>query len=129
MLYLRGQDIRKLSIGLLENNKFVRLEEFRVSPELFLSQLKKTFDNWDVDLDSFNGIVLVNGPGSFTATRVSIAIANTLAFSHELPVFSIENPKYLDDKTLIDSVDLSGVLSKSYATVVYDRPAGITKQK
>jgi tRNA A37 threonylcarbamoyladenosine modification protein TsaB len=36
------------------------------------------------------GIVVVNGPGSFTAMRIITLTINTLSFVHHIPLYSID---------------------------------------
>gem|GEM_PF-6865401 len=40
-----------------------------------------------MDLD---GIVVVNGPGSFTAMRIVTLTLNTLAFVHKTPLYGLD---------------------------------------
>lgn len=58
-------------------------EQFLVSFEEFLS------DN-DLLFNDLDGIVVVNGPGSFTAMRIVTLTVNTLAFVHHTPLYSLD---------------------------------------
>ncbi|MBE6156084.1 MAG: tRNA (adenosine(37)-N6)-threonylcarbamoyltransferase complex dimerization subunit type 1 TsaB [Firmicutes bacterium] len=48
--------------------------------------LKKVCDN-----HSYDQIIVVNGPGSFTGVRLGVTIAKTLAFTQNIPIKSISS--------------------------------------
>lgn len=58
-------------------------EQFLVTLEQFLSEYSLT-------LDELEGIVVVNGPGSFTAMRIVTLTLNTIAFVHKVPLYSLD---------------------------------------
>ena len=69
-------------------------------------------------------IIVVTGPGSFTASRVSTTLANGLGFAWNVPVVGKENSAHLPLKNL----DLSALKTpEGYATPTYDRPPEITE--
>lgn len=53
-------------------------------------------------LENLKGVLVVVGPGGFTALRIGVATANTLAWSLDIPILGMENKNNLDDKKLID---------------------------
>lgn len=58
-------------------------EHFLVSVLEFLAQNSLEFQNLE-------GVVVVNGPGPFTAMRIITLVLNTLSFVHHTPLYSID---------------------------------------
>lgn len=58
--------------------------------ERFLSSLEAFIQDHHVDFPSLEGIIVVNGPGSFTAMRIVTLTVNTLAFVHGTPLYGID---------------------------------------
>ena len=65
-------------------------------------------DDKGVGLNDISAIEVVPGPGSFTSSRIGVAVANALAFGLNIPV--------------------NGHLHE-FVKPVYDRPANITMSK
>ena len=57
--------------------------------ETLLPELQKMFDKNNLKWDQINEVAVVTGPGPFTALRVSVAIANAIAYSIKAPVIDI----------------------------------------
>ena len=54
-----------------------------VSIQAFLAELH-------LEISDLSGLAVVVGKGRFTATRVAVTIANTLAFAQEIPVLAVK---------------------------------------
>ena len=95
-------------------------------PEKYLHSLDETLKEWGViDKQEFEGVIVVTGPGSFTASRVSTTIANGFAFTRSIPVIGLSNPNHLDLESLLslnDEVN-TGV---HFVIPTYNRPPSIT---
>ncbi|EKD30014.1 MAG: hypothetical protein ACD_78C00187G0001 [uncultured bacterium (gcode 4)] len=63
--------------------KWHESEQFLATLEGFLLENSLTFAELE-------GIVVVNGPGSFTAMRIVTLTVNTLAFVHKTPLYSLD---------------------------------------
>ena len=59
-----------------------RKEKILLSIDAFLKKQEKT-------LKALNGIVVVNGPGSFSGIRAALSVSNTLAWVLKIPVIGI----------------------------------------
>lgn len=58
--------------------------------EMFLSSIEDFIQAHHLDLASLEGIMVVNGPGSFTAMRIVTLTLNTLAFVHGTPLYALD---------------------------------------
>ena len=128
-LYILGQDIRELDMGLEKNGEFLQSGLIRVSPEQYLSAIADQLNKWNTSLDDIEGIYVVTGPGSFTASRVSITIANAIAFSKQIPVFPVENRERYSLRELYDLVKRKQIKPEEFVLPHYDRQPNITVAK
>lgn len=126
-LFLLAQDIGELEIGLEEEGKLAKITRVKAAPEQHLFEIDKQLKDWNCSLESIKGVYVVTGPGSFTASRVSITIANAIAFSQGIPVFPIQNDQRHSLADLHDAVNHSE--GQSFAIPHYDRDPHITKPK
>lgn len=126
MLVIAAQDIATITFGLVDGGSVKEEKKIQTSPEGYLAALDKTLRDWSVASEDIEVVVVVTGPGSFTACRVSTTIGNGLGFAWSVPVIGIENPAYLPLKNLNLSV-LDAPMS--YATPTYGRPPEITASK
>lgn len=58
--------------------------------EQFLATLEEFLTENSLVFEELEGIVVVNGPGSFTAMRIVTLTLNTIAFVHKVPLYSID---------------------------------------
>lgn len=65
-----------------------------------------------IKLNLFNKIIVVNGPGSFTGIRIGLTIAKTIAYSLNIPIYTISSLRaYLlssDEKGIVVIEDPKG---------------------
>lgn len=57
--------------------------------EHFLISLSEFLLNNKLEYQDLDGVIVVNGPGSFTAMRIITLTINTLSFVHPIPLYSI----------------------------------------
>lgn len=123
-LVISGQDIRSMTCGVFDGVVMSHEQTLRATPEQYLASLDQLLRDWDLSTHQFDGVIVVTGPGSFTASRVSTTIANGVAFAKSIPVFALENPERLP---LSDLLARNELLPASYAIPAYDRPPHITR--
>ncbi|MFH1890055.1 MAG: tRNA (adenosine(37)-N6)-threonylcarbamoyltransferase complex dimerization subunit type 1 TsaB [Candidatus Kuenenbacteria bacterium] len=59
--------------------------------EKLLASIKKVLEVKKKKIKNLTGIIVVKGPGSFTALRIGIITANTIAFGLDLPAAGVMN--------------------------------------
>lgn len=127
MLYLRGTDIHRLILGGIapDRSRFIiSPQTHEASPEKWLGIINEFLSS---NSSVCTGIALVLGPGSATALRTSLALANTIAFTRSLPMFGFELPLDADDRMAL--VLLHEAQPLPMARPIYSAPAHITPQK
>lgn len=126
-LLISGQDIRSLSLGLVRDGRLVGEATVAVPPERYLAAVVSTLGEWNVRIDGLDAIAVVTGPGSFTSSRVSVTMANAIAFARNIPVVGIENAARASVRELAESLDSAALPpTDRFAVPVYDRPPHIT---
>jgi len=53
----------------------------------------------NMTLESLEGIVAFQGPGSFTGLRIGLTVANALAMGLAVPVISVQDPGWIEQGT------------------------------
>lgn len=131
-LFLSAQEINFLEIGLLsEEALFFALVKIETRPEDFLKQIFLFLKQTKCPITALRGIVVINGPGSFTSLRLLITIVNSFIFTKDIPAVGLENSQREDSALFIKknwSV-WSKALTKKFIKPFYDRPPLITIKK
>jgi|SRR3990167_4420139 len=129
ILGLCAQEIHKLSIASYSSQGIGFFEEREAPPELFLSSLVEVLKKQNRDFASLEALFVITGPGSFTATRIIVAIANTLGFVYRIPLIGKEKP--LTDSFIVfleeeaKKIDIKKI-PHTILEPAYDRPPNIT---
>lgn len=120
ILFICAQDIKFFWLGFIKDNLFFILEKIAGSPEDQLKVLDGFLCENNIVADQISGISVVSGPGSFTANRVAITIANVLHFTKSIPLFVLENPDNLQPEQLLKKEGIGKPLSsQEFAIPVY----------
>jgi hypothetical protein len=130
VLVVCGQDIRYLSLGLVQDGALLQDVTVAAPPEQYLAAIDAAMRDWQVSPSDLSAVAVVTGPGSFTSSRVSTSLSNAIAFGKGIPVVSMENTKRLNLHELVRALDLLNLPpTDRFAVPVYDRPAHITNHK
>ena len=83
-----------LKVSLIKDNKIICDKELYTKNDhssYLVSTIDEAFKSNNIDFKELDEIIVGNGPGSFTGTRISIAVAKTYAFSFNIPVYMISS--------------------------------------
>ena len=123
-LFFSAQDIQCITFGLVKDQTLFCEKTFDVPPENYLASLHTFLLEQSLSVSDIKRVFVVNGPGSFTASRVSVVIANTIAFTQQIGMVSIENPDRRPMRELMETVLQSK--EQTFVVPAYDRPPNIT---
>ncbi len=59
-------------------------------------QIKELLESQSFNLDDLQGIAAFQGPGSFTGLRIGLSVANTLAYSLDIPIVATTGDDWLE---------------------------------
>lgn len=88
-------------------------------------QIEEFFNKNAVKIKNLNAVIVYEGPGSFTGLRIGTTVANSIAYSLDIPVFASGGLNWAQqaiDKIKLDKFTIG-------ATPVYGAPVNITKQR
>ncbi len=125
-LGIAGQDIHALSLAIVSENGIEAEQTVSCTPETYLFTVVETLRAWEVSWEDLSHVVVVRGPGSFTASRMSTILANAFAFTGELPLLAIENPDRKSWKELVPTIPWVRASKNHWVMPLYDRPPHIT---
>ena len=126
---------KRLSVFLVKDGNILyekNLETINDHAKYVVPFIEEALKNNKLDTKDINKIFVVNGPGSFTGTRIGVTIAKTLAYSNNInviPVSSLKQYIFLDDKydyyvsMIIDKGDrlYYGIYDKDYNDIISDK--------
>ena len=84
---------KKVLIILFKDNKIVDkidIETFNKHSVVTMPSIKKILKDNNCNVHSLNEILVCNGPGSFTGSRIAVTIAKTLSFALNIPIKQID---------------------------------------
>ena len=93
-------DKPEAEIGLYKDNQQLSYETWpadRQLAETIHLKIKATLDAQKLNLHDLGGIIIYQGPGSFTGLRIGIAVANALADSVGAAIAGCEHENWLTD--------------------------------
>lgn len=83
-----------LKVSLIKGDKIIFDKELHTKNDhssYLVPTIDEAFKSNNIDFKELDEIIVGNGPGSFTGTRISIAVAKTYAFSFNIPVYMISS--------------------------------------
>ncbi len=129
MLAVCGQDLHRFELALFDTHGCRAMSLTEDPPERYLARLDAFLSEYGVSCADLSHLLVVTGPGSFTASRISVTCVNTIAFTQHIPIIPLQNPGRLPLKDLLEKTDPFSLPSTHYATPHYDRPPFITVKK
>ncbi|MFC1599542.1 tRNA (adenosine(37)-N6)-threonylcarbamoyltransferase complex dimerization subunit type 1 TsaB [Patescibacteria group bacterium] len=89
-------------IALIKNGEILAEDSWKSEQneaETLLPNIKKLLEKAKIQWSDVDKIAVIKGPGPFTALRISIAVANTLAYGLNLPIWGIPVQDYWEYRT------------------------------
>lgn len=83
-----------LYAGIVKDNELIaeiNKEMGHEMSEKTLLLIEEMFNSVDLQFKDIDKIILVNGPGSFTGTRIGVTIAKTMAWTLKIPITTISS--------------------------------------
>ena len=83
-----------LKVSLIKDDKIIFDKQLHTKNDhssYLVPTIDEAFKSNNIDFKELDEIIVGNGPGSFTGTRISIAVAKTYAFSFNIPVYMISS--------------------------------------
>lgn len=83
-----------LYAGIVKDNEIlaeINKEMGHEMSEKTLLLIEEMFNSVDLQFKDIDKIILVNGPGSFTGTRIGVTIAKTMAWTLKIPITTISS--------------------------------------
>jgi len=120
-----------ISVWLVHQKKILDTESVQVEwhgSDRALAIVDHVLQKNKIQINKLNAVVVVRGPGSFTAVRTGLIIANTLGTLLHIPVSGVVAKNKLEEKEVIR---LSSIKTKVGITVKpwYGKSPNITKAK
>lgn len=91
-------DKPEAELGLYNDDKqiaYATWQAHRQLAETIHLQIKALLDAHDADLQNLGGLVVYQGPGSFTGLRIGITVANALADSLQIPIVGSQSEVWI----------------------------------
>ena len=96
----------------------------QLSEEL-LERIKTLLKKHKLSFPDLTGIIVFEGPGSFTSLRIGLTVANTMAYAQGLPIVGATGEDWLKDGL----AKLPSAKPGDYVMPAYGAEANITKPK
>ena len=90
----------KVAIGQDTIDKVKVVKKPYKQSELLLKTINDLLESQSKELADLTGIIVVSGPGAFSALRIGVTTANALAYSLNIPVVGVE----VDESTKIEGI-------------------------
>ena len=131
ILVINTADSEQVFIGLLEKGKWQAKKQFKAraqQAEKLLPAIQKMFRVSGFRFQGIKGIAVVSGPASFTALRIGVVTANTLAWSLGVPVISLKLNEFKELSSLAKAVTVKLARNKNEVIVrpFYGKKPNIT---
>lgn len=128
-LILNTSDNEKVSLVLIREKSVIK-EEFEIDffeSEKILLLINRFLKKNKTKLVNLKGLGVFMGPGPFTALRVGIVVANTLAYALNIPVYGFKENEVRNPRKLRNRIEQNK--SKVLIRPFYGQLPSITKPK
>lgn len=116
-------------LGLLgDSNQKIDHELWQSGRELsddLLAHIEALLKKHDSTIKDLTGIIVYEGPGSFTSLRIGLTVANTIAYAQSIPIVGTAGDNWINN----GSTELKTAKLGKYVMPEYGAEANITKPK
>ena len=126
---------KKLVVILVKDNEIIgkkELESINDHASHLVPFIDEVLKDNNITVKDINKIYVVNGPGSFTGTRIGVTVGKTLAYSNDINVIPVSSLKqYIFSKSNYDyyvsiindknNRMYYGIYDKDYSDIVVDK--------
>ena len=131
ILLINTADSKNIFIGLIEKGGFKVKKNFKAQykqAEKLLPAIDRMLKN---NRKKIKAIVVVSGPGSFTALRIGVVTANALAYGLKVPITDISLKELEDKKNLFETIEtkVKKAKTKNIIKPIYGGEPNITLKK
>ncbi|QQS18768.1 tRNA (adenosine(37)-N6)-threonylcarbamoyltransferase complex dimerization subunit type 1 TsaB [Candidatus Saccharibacteria bacterium] len=92
-------DNPEAEVGLYDDDKQLVYEKWtahRQLAETIHLKIKQLLDSQAKDWHDITGLVVFQGPGSFTGLRIGLTVSNALAQGLSVPIVATQNPRWIE---------------------------------
>ena len=128
MILVLRTDSPKTYVALYEDGDEAAVKEWESGRNLsddLLQVIQDLCANKEVSMQDLQGVVVYEGPGSYTGLRIGISVANAIGYSSNIPVVGVTGDDWIGE----GRSKLSEQQSFSPVTPQYGGDPHITQQK
>lgn len=134
ILIINTANETKVFIALISDTKLIFQKSFSApfrQAEKLLVAIDKMLVSTKASLPDLKGVAVVAGPGPFTALRIGVVTANTLAWSLKIPVVDIKMNEFRgnDDLAALATKKIKVQKKRGIVLPFYGKEPNITKKK
>lgn len=112
-----------LSVGVAKDNVLLgstSYEAWQSQSEYMVPELAKLLDQFNVQLDDIEEVVIANGPGSYTGVRIALTIGKTIATVLNCKIYAISSLRCQKDRKNPSICVINARSGRSYFGVYED---------
>lgn len=125
-IFLDTSDRGRIRIGFLYPSKAPSIDIREGSRLSLLKEIGDVVSPEEVRRSK--GICVVSGPGSFSAIRGGVLVANLLSRLYHIPLYGVEKSEALNLSLLCDRLSAGDISSSVYISPIYDAEPNITRK-
>ncbi|MBU4421941.1 hypothetical protein L6259_01185 [Candidatus Parcubacteria bacterium] len=109
---------------------FLFSEKFIPKQEKIIEKLKALLKKAKIKKDGISGILVIEGPGSFSGSRAGITLANSFNFLFKTPILGVKDADGSVEEQINNNLEkLKKIKLSSQAEAYYKYPPNITTKK
>ncbi len=133
ILFINTSQTDLIEVKLIKDDQIVgqleSREEFKQA-ELLLGMIDKLIEDRRSKIEDLQFVAVVSGPGAFSALRLGVTTANSLAWSLGIPIVEVTSSEAENDETLLKALKEKVIDHKSSIIIPkYGKEPNITQVK